>query len=122
MSKLDDLISRLDGVRNTGKDRYIAKCPAHNDGDPSLSVRELPDGRVLIKCFTGCGAIDVLNALGLDWQALMPDDGLFQPIAERREKAARQDLMVEYLLTVQKEGGRLSEDDKALIIRRRLGL
>lgn len=122
MSKLDDLISRLDGVRNTGKDRYIAKCPAHNDGDPSLSVRELPDGRLLIKCFAACGSIDVLNKLGLDWQALMPDDGLFQPIAERREKAARQDLMVEYLLTVQKEGGRLSEDDKALIIKRRLGL
>lgn len=122
MSKINQLIDRLDGVRKTGADRYIAKCPAHDDGDPSLSVRELPDGRILIKCFSGCGGLDVLTSIGLEWSDVMPDDGLFQPIAERREREARRDLMVEYLMTVQREGGRLSEEDKALIIKRRLGL
>jgi len=52
----------------------------------------------------------------------MPDDGLYEPIAERRERAARSDLMVEYLEVVRQQGGRLSEDDKALIIKRKLGL
>ena len=122
MSKINQLIDRLESVRKTGTDRYIAKCPAHDDGDPSLSVRELPDGRILIKCFSGCGGLDVLTSIDLEWADVMPDDGLFQPIAERREREARRDLMVEYLMTVQREGGRLSEEDKALIIKRRLGL
>jgi hypothetical protein len=122
MADIQALIDRLDKVRETGRDRYIAKCPAHDDGDPSLSIRQLPDSRILLKCFAGCGAVDILNSLGLNWQSLMPDDGLYEPIAESRERAARSDLMVEYLEVVRQQGGRLSEDDKALIIKRKLGL
>lgn len=122
MADIQALIDRLDKVRETGRDRYIAKCPAHDDGDPSLSIRQLPDSRILLKCFAGCGAVDILNAVGLNWQSLMPEDGLYEPIAERRERAARSDLMVEYLEVVRQQGGRLSEDDKALIIKRKLGL
>ena len=76
MSDLNLLISRLDGVRRINDSRYIAKCPAHDDGDPSLSIRQLPDSRILIKCFAGCGALDVLESVSLDWGVLMPDDGL----------------------------------------------
>lgn len=119
MSDLSELISRLDGVRRITDSRYMAKCPAHSDGDPSLSIKQLPDSRILIKCFAGCGALEVLEAIGLDWGALMPEDGLYEPVADRREREARHDMMVDYLLTVQREGGRLSEEDKALILSRR---
>lgn len=119
MSDLNLLLSRLDGARRINDSRYIAKCPAHDDGDPSLSIRQLPDSRILIKCFAGCGALDVLESVSLDWGALMPDDGLYEPVAERREREARHDLMVDYLLTVQREGGRLSEEDKALVLKRK---
>jgi len=43
----------------------MACCPAHEDRSPSLSIRENDDGRVLIYCFAGCGAGDVLDAIGL---------------------------------------------------------
>ena len=119
MSDLNLLISRLDAVRRITDSRYIAKCPAHDDGDPSLSIRKLPDSRILIKCFAGCGALDVLESVSLDWGVLMPDDGLYEPVAERLEREARRDLMVDYLLTVQREGGKLSEEDKALILKRK---
>jgi hypothetical protein len=119
MSDLSELISRLDGVRRITDSRYMAKCPAHSDGDPSLSIKQLPDSRILIKCFAGCGALEVLEAVGLDWGALMPDDGLYEPVADRREREARHDMIVDYLLTVLREGGRLSEEDKALILSRR---
>ena len=119
MSDLSELISRLDGVRRITDSRYMAKCPAHSDGDPSLSIKQLPDSRILIKCFAGCGALEVLEAIGLDWGALMPDDGLYEPVADRREREARHDMIVDYLLTVLREGGRLSEEDKALILSRR---
>ena len=68
----DSLVDRLSGVRRTGCGRWIARCPAHADKQPSLSVRELDDGTVLINCFAGCGAAQVLDACGLDYDALPP--------------------------------------------------
>jgi hypothetical protein len=72
---IDALVSRLSGVRMTGLSKGIALCPAHPDRSPSLSFREIDDGRVLIKCFGGCGALDVLDALGLSWSVLFPESG-----------------------------------------------
>jgi hypothetical protein len=37
-----------------------------------LSIKSLSDGRVLIKCFAGCGIHDVLSRIGLDMEALFP--------------------------------------------------
>ena len=68
----DMLISRLEGVRKTGPGRWVARCPAHADRSPSLSIRELDDGRVLLHCFADCGVADVLSAVGLDFSALYP--------------------------------------------------
>jgi len=66
------LLSRLDRVRGTGPGRWIARCPAHGDRTPSLAIREIDDGRVLIHCFGGCSAPDVLAAVGLEMDALFP--------------------------------------------------
>ena len=41
---LDLLLSRLDGVRQSGE-RYVARCPAHQDKSPSLSLSRGKDGR-----------------------------------------------------------------------------
>jgi hypothetical protein len=49
----DTMLSRLDGVRRTGADRWLALCPAHDDKRPSLSVREI-DNRVLVHCWADC--------------------------------------------------------------------
>ena len=65
-------LERLDKVRKTGPDRWLACCPAHADKSPSLSVRELPDERVLIHCFTGCSVDAVLAAVGLEIGDLFP--------------------------------------------------
>ena len=45
----------------------IARCPAHNDHTPSLSISE-SDGMVLVRCHAGCSqdaVIDALRARGL---------------------------------------------------------
>lgn len=78
------LIDRLEGVRATGPGRWIAKCPAHEDRSPSLNVREVEDGTVLVKCFAGCGASDVVGAVGLEFRDLFPE----RP-AEIRRKSSR---------------------------------
>jgi len=66
------LLSRLEGVRATGPDRWVACCPAHDDRRASLGVRELDDGRVLVHDFAGCSVEDVLRAVGLTFDALYP--------------------------------------------------
>ena len=67
------LLDRLSAVRQTGTGRWLARCPAHEDGSPSLSIRELDDGRVLLHDFGGCDTHAVLEALGLEMAALFPE-------------------------------------------------
>lgn len=66
-----DLLSRLKQVRPNGKDKWVARCPAHADKSPSLAVAEA-DGKTLIHCFAGCGVDDILAAVGLEMDALFP--------------------------------------------------
>ena len=61
---IDAILNRLDCVQKTGKG-FKARCPAHSDKSPSLSIKEGDDGRVLLHCFSGCGIDSVVAALGL---------------------------------------------------------
>lgn len=81
------LLSRLEKVRQTKPDNWIARCPAHADHTPSLAIRELPDGRVLIKCFTGCGVDDIMAAVGLELSDLFPER---LPTSEPERRSKRQ--------------------------------
>ena len=68
---LEEILARLDGV--TGHDgQYMARCPAHEDKQASLSVSSGKDGRVLIKCQAGCSHKAVMAALGLSERDLFP--------------------------------------------------
>jgi hypothetical protein len=66
------ILGRLEQVRQTGPDRWIARCPAHEDRSPSLSIREADGGRLLLHCFSGCAVQDVLRAAGLGYEDLFP--------------------------------------------------
>jgi len=79
---VNTLLSRLDGVRGRNGS-WSAKCPAHEDRSPSLSVKELGDGRILMHCFGGCGTDSVLSALGLAMTDLFPEP-LSQHLPPRR--------------------------------------
>ena len=61
------------GVRQTGHNRWMAKCPAHDDRSPSLSILETDEGILRIKCFAECGGADVLGAVGLELKDLYPE-------------------------------------------------
>ncbi|HZZ23033.1 MAG TPA: hypothetical protein VFE60_10870 [Roseiarcus sp.] len=41
---------------------WTCRCPAHDDHDPSLRITER-DGKVLVKCWSGCEQSDVIDAL-----------------------------------------------------------
>ena len=73
---IDRLLDRLEGVREHGPCRWTGRCPAHDDRSPSLSIRELDDGRVLIHCFAGCSATDIVASVGLALRDLFPSSGV----------------------------------------------
>jgi hypothetical protein len=47
-------------------------------------VRLLQDGRVLVHCFSGCGAADVIGAVGLEYADLFPElvDHRYAPVRQ----------------------------------------
>lgn len=90
---IDLLLSRLDRPKKSGRG-YMAKCPAHEDGSPSLSVSEGDGGRVLLHCFGGCRADDVIAAVGLEWKDLFPgklDSAARLDYRRRAAETARQE-------------------------------
>lgn len=68
----ESLLSCLDGVKQTGPGRWLAKCPSHEDRTASLSIRELDDGRTLCHCFAGCSVHEVVQSAGLELSELFP--------------------------------------------------
>ena len=68
----DKLISLLDGVTETGRDRWIACCPSHEDRSPSLAIREAEDS-LLIYCHAGCSSYEIVSAVGLELSDLYPE-------------------------------------------------
>ena len=75
MATLDDLLRRLKGVKRTGDRTYLALCPAHEDTNPSLTVREAADGKTLFKGHAGCSFSDIVRALGLSQTDCFPNNG-----------------------------------------------
>ena len=57
-----ETIARALGGRKAGAG-WMARCPAHDDRRPSLSVRDADSGKVLVHCFAGCPQRDVVDAL-----------------------------------------------------------
>jgi 5S rRNA maturation endonuclease (ribonuclease M5)/archaellum biogenesis ATPase FlaH len=64
-----DLLREIEKI--TGKaskktgEGYSAHCPAHDDGNPSLSIGKDLNGTLLVHCHAGCTSEDVCKALGL---------------------------------------------------------
>jgi len=56
-----ETIAKALGGRKAGQG-WTACCPAHDDREPSLSIRDA-DGKVLVRCHAGCDQRDVIAAL-----------------------------------------------------------
>lgn len=70
---IEKILDRLTLVRRAGEGRWMARCPAHEDRTPSLSVKLLQDGRILLHCFgCGTGAVEIIMSLGLQPSELFP--------------------------------------------------
>jgi hypothetical protein len=73
---IDRILSHLKGVRKTATG-WVARCPAHEDRRPSLSITKGSDGTVLVKCHAGCKTPAIVAALGLSLRDLFPSKSRF---------------------------------------------
>jgi hypothetical protein len=64
MLTIDDVAARCDKVRWSNKHSFLACCLAHDDRNPSMSVTEAEDGRLLVHCHSGCTQSELLDAIG----------------------------------------------------------
>jgi hypothetical protein len=44
---------------------WVARCPAHDDREPSLSISDSDNGKVLVRCHAGCDQVQVIAELRL---------------------------------------------------------
>jgi putative DNA primase/helicase len=59
--KAEAIARALGGHRAGGT--WMARCPAHDDREPSLSITDARNGKVLVRCHAGCDQHDVIAAL-----------------------------------------------------------
>ena len=86
MTPLEKVLSRLHGVKPCGEGQYKALCPAHDDKNPSLSVTEAADGKVLIRCHAGCDYRSIVKAVGLETTELFPASNGRKPMTQRGQQ------------------------------------
>jgi len=62
--KWQNVLQRLHGVRQQADGSWMARCPAHDDTEPSLHV-SLQGEKILLHCFAGCSLDAICNALNI---------------------------------------------------------
>jgi putative DNA primase/helicase len=83
-----ETIARALGTERASGNTWMARCPAHEDGSPSLAIRGA-DGKVLLHCHGGCSQGAVIQAL--------KDRGIWDTASDRSyQMASRPRLTVTY--------------------------
>src|SRR5262249_57070124 len=55
-------IAKALGGRKVGGG-WMARCPSHDDREPSLSITDSQNGKVLVRCHAGCDQDDQIAVL-----------------------------------------------------------
>lgn len=69
---VENILSRLEGVKSIGQGKWKARCCSHADKSPSLYITQA-DEKLLMYCHAGCSVNEILDAMGLTIDALFPE-------------------------------------------------
>ena len=62
---INEILRHFKNVSECGNGQYRCLCPAHSDKEPSLSITEGKNGKILLNCFAGCTLEQIIDAAGL---------------------------------------------------------
>ena len=68
---------------------YSDVCPAHQDLNPSLSIKVAADGKLLLHCFAGCRFEDIIKAAGLSGDRIKSNNLAPQVVPDPQTTADR---------------------------------
>jgi hypothetical protein len=94
-------------ARGVGVGRWMARCPAHPDRNPSLSIAEGHDGRTLVLCRAGCATKAVVTAMGLSMRDLYAGPS---PSPTKAKQIAAERARRDTVLKAQRQVSRLAFD------------
>lgn len=65
--KLDEFLTKLKNVKQTGGNQWTACCPSHDDRTPSLSITLSDAGKIVVHCHSdkGCDYKSIFKAVGM---------------------------------------------------------
>lgn len=121
--RIEEFLSRLEGVKKTSRG-WMAKCSAHEDRSPSMTIAEGDDGRILVKCWAGCGVDEIVGALNLELSDLFPErpkadhaPGLRVsfPAADVLAAVDREVFYVAYMAATMAQGHTLTATDRTIL-------
>jgi hypothetical protein len=126
MTPAEKILSCLDRVKENGHNKWMACCPAHDDGSPSLSIKSMDDGRVLLHCFAGCSASDVVAAVGMSLSDLF-EAPLYHkakgvhwkpsmPAADALRALVKDAYAVGIIAANMNDFGEISDEDRAMLV------
>ena len=84
----EELLPRLEGVRRTSRG-FLARCPAHADRSPSLSIAAGNRG-VILQCWAGCSLADICAALKIEQRDLFFDTRFDSEAKQQRDTQRRE--------------------------------
>jgi len=112
-----ETIAKALGGRKAGSG-WSARCPAHDDRTPSLSLRDTGDGKVLVRCHAGCDQDEVIAHLKASGLWMQNGPGLFRyaalgrvtkPMEPDRDEIKRTEAALSIWQAAKPAGGTLIE-------------
>ncbi len=93
MTPAERFLSRVEGVKQTGRGRWVFRTPTREDRRASGSARELDDGRLLIHDFGGDSVVDILAAIDLNVSDLFPERAVGHRVGPERRPFPAADVL-----------------------------
>ncbi len=119
---IDSLLSQLHKVRQTSSNRWLACCPSHEDKSPSLAIKD-DNGTILVRCFAGCSAYEIVSAVGMELSDLFPKSDEYSkplknpfPAIDVLRCIQNEALLVAVIASDLAKGGQITEDRKKRLI------
>lgn len=87
MSPAEKVLPLVPKLRQTKPMHWIGCCTGHDGKHQNMTIRELDDGTLLLKCWSqGCSAAEIVAGMGLRLSDLFPEkhDGQHARKGERR--------------------------------------
>ncbi|MDE2103501.1 MAG: hypothetical protein KGL39_40045 [Patescibacteria group bacterium] len=81
---IESFLNSLDKLHEVSPGRYRARCPAHGSKSQTLAISLTNDGMLLLHCFAGCSALEVVQATGHSLSDLYDKPLTHEPVKRKR--------------------------------------